>query len=366
MIVSEIISILETLAPRSLQESYDNAQLICGSPDQTVQKALLSLDCTEAVIEEAIARQCNMVIAHHPVVFSGLKSLTGKNYVERAVIKAIKHDIAVYAIHTNLDHVWMGVNRKIGERLGLQQLGILAPKKGMLRKLFTFVPKDHAETIRQAMFKAGAGHIGEYDHCSFNSEGTGTFQGSDNTQPYVGERGKEHHEAEIKVEVILPFYALNAVINALLKAHPYEEVAYDVMTLDNPHPRIGSGMIGKLEIPLSESDFMQHVARQMKTPVIRHTPLLNRQVETVAFCGGSGRFLLPDAIAQKADVFVTADFKYHEFFDADGKIVVMDIGHFESEQFTPELIAEFLHEKIPTFAILLSEVNTNPVQYFIS
>lgn len=366
MTVSEIILHLEALAPRSLQESYDNAQLICGSPSQAVSRALVCLDCTEAVVEEAIANECNMIIAHHPIVFGGLKSLTGKNYVERVLIKAIKHDVAIHAVHTNLDHVWNGVNRGIGERLGLQQLRMLAPKKGMLKKLFTFVPATHAEAVRQAMFDAGAGHIGEYDHCSYNSAGTGTFRGSDLSKPFVGEPGKEHHEAETKVEVIVPGYAMTPVVDALRLAHPYEEVAYDIVPLENVHPRIGSGMIGKLEIPMSGDDFLRHLARQMKTPVIRHTPLLHRPVEWVAFCGGAGSFLLEEALAQKADVYITGDFKYHQFFDADGKIVVMDIGHFESEQFTPALIKEYLEQKIPTFAILLSEVNTNPVHYFIS
>lgn len=366
MTVSEIISHLETLAPRSLQESYDNAQLICGSPAQVVRQALVCLDCTEAVVEEAIANKCDLVIAHHPLVFSGLKSLTGKNHVERTLIKAIRHNVAIHALHTNLDHVWNGVNRRIGERLGLQQLRILSPKKGVLKKLFTFVPTTHAEAVRQAMFDAGAGHIGEYDHCSYNSAGTGTFRGSGLSNPFTGEQGKEHHEAETKVEVIVPAYAVNPVVDALLQAHPYEEVAYDIISLDNVHPRVGSGMIGKLETPMPESDFLRHVAKQMKTAVIRHTPLRHTPVERVAFCGGAGSFLLEEAIGQKADVYITGDFKYHQFFDADGKIVVMDIGHFESERFTPALIKEYLEQKIPTFAILLSEVDTNPVHYFIS
>lgn len=366
MKLTEIIAQLDRWAPSAYQESYDNARLICGNPNAEIEKALCTLDCTEQVVDEAIEKACQLVIAHHPIVFGGLKSLTGKNYVERTVIKAIKNDIAIYAIHTNLDSVWTGVNRKIGEQLGLSDLRILNPKKGLLQKLYTFAPKADVARVRQALFDAGAGHIGDYDHCSFNTDGTGTFRGAENTNPHVGEPGEEHHEPEERIEVIFPVHISDKVVRALISAHPYEEVAYDIVALENEHPRVGSGMIGTLAESMPEADFMKHVGERMKAPVIRHTPLRDRPVKTVAFCGGAGRFLLNNAMAQKADVFITGDFKYHDFFDADGRIVVMDIGHFESEQFTPELIKQFLAEKIPTFAVLLSEVKTNPVHYFIS
>lgn len=366
MKLRDIISQLETLAPSAYQESYDNARLITGTMSLEVTAALATLDCTEQVIDEAIQKRCNLVIAHHPIVFSGLKSLTGKNYIERTVIKAIKNDVAIYAIHTNLDNVWNGVNLKIGEKLGLVNLRVLVPKRGMLQKLHTFVPHAHAEDVRQALFEAGAGHIGDYDHCSFNTQGEGTFRGSELTNPHVGKQGEDHREPETRIETIFPAYLEGTITRALIAAHPYEEVAYDIVSLENTHPRVGSGMIGELPEEMSEEEFLSHVGSCMHTPVIRHTPLLNNTVRRVAFCGGAGRFLLHSAAAQKADVFITGDFKYHDFFDADGNLVVMDIGHFESEQFTPELIAEFLVEKFPTFAVLLSEVKTNPVHYFIS
>lgn len=364
MKLTDILKQLETWAPPSLQEGYDNARLITGDPRMEITSALATLDCTEKVVDEAIQRNCNLIIAHHPIVFGSLKSLTGKNYVERTVIKAIKNDIAIYAIHTNLDNVSSGVNAKIGERLQLKNLEILAPKSETLSKLFTFAPLDHADAVRQALFEAGAGNIGDYDHCSFNQNGTGTFRGSDSTNPFVGEKGEEHHEDETKIEVVFPRHLQSQVIQALIKSHPYEEVAYDVIHLANVHPGIGSGMTGELEPEMNEEDFLRHVAKCMNIKVIKHTSFRNKSVRKVAFCGGAGSFLLNKAKSSKADVFITGDFKYHEFFDADNAILVLDIGHFESEQFTPELIKDFLDEKFPTFAVLLSEVNTNPVHYF--
>jgi len=366
MKVSEITNRLEEWAPKSLQEAYDNSGFICGDPNQELTACLLSLDCTEAVVEEAIARGCNLIISHHPILFKGLKSLTGKSYVERTIIKAIENRIALYAIHTNLDNVSTGVNSIIGKKMGLTQLKTLSPKAGNLKKLHTYVPRKHASSVRDALFGAGAGKISDYDRCSFNVEGIGTFRGGAGTNPFAGSPEKDHAEEEVKIEVIFESYLQPRLLSALTEAHPYEEVAFDIVSLDNRHPHIGSGMVGELSEPMREQDFLKMVSDRFECKVIRHTELLNKPVSRVAFCGGSGQFLLKQAIASGADVFVTGDFKYHEFFDHEKKIVILDIGHFESEQFTPELIQQFLLEKFPTFAVLLSEVNTNPVQYFIS
>lgn len=364
MNVRTLTRALEELAPPSLQESYDNAGLIVGDPNMEVSGVLLCLDSTEAVIDEAIARGCNLVVAHHPIVFGGLKRFNGSNYVERTVIKAIKADVAVYAIHTNLDNVFEGVNRKIAEKLGLTGLQILSPKKGFLKKLFTYCPEEQADDVRNALFAAGAGSIGDYDECSFNQSGTGTFRGGPDTIPYKGERGIRAAEPELKIEVIFPAVVQSKVIAALKEAHPYEEVAYDILTLDNTWDRVGSGMVGELADPMPESDFLAHLKANMQTKCIRHTALLGSEVKRVAVCGGAGRFLLNRAQAAGAQFFVTADFKYHEFFDAEDKLVIADIGHYESEQFTAELILDFLTKKFPTFAVRLSEINTNPINYF--
>lgn len=328
-----------------------------------VNGALLCLDSTEDVLEEAQKLGVNLVIAHHPIVFGGLKRFNGKNYVERTVIKAIKNDIAVYAIHTNLDNVIDGVNDKIAEKLGLKNTRILAPKRELLKKLVVFAPKKEAAVVREAMFTAGAGNIGNYSECSFNTEGKGTFKGNEQSDPAYGEKGKRQTEAEEKIEMILPGYAVSSVLRSVKQVHPYEEVAYDVYPLENSWQEVGSGMIGELEEPMKADDFLQHIKRSMEADCVRYTKAVKNEVKSIALCGGSGSFLLGSAIANGADVFITADFKYHQFFDADGKIQIADIGHYESEHFTMEILADHISGKFPKFAVHFTTVNTNPINY---
>ena len=365
MLISDAIAHLESIAPPVLQESYDNAGLLTGNPSWPCTGILCSLDATEEVVMEAIQNKCNLVISHHPIIFGGLKKITGKNYVERAVIAAIKNDIALFAIHTNLDNVLTGVNGMMADKLTLINRSVLSPKGSVLKKLFTFVPVDQAEAVRSAIFSAGAGHIGNYSECSFGVEGTGTFKGEAGTDPFVGKPGERHSEKELKIEVIFPAWLQNVVIRALLEAHPYEEVAYDVVNLDNPHQAIGSGLIGELSEPLEEQAFLALLKQAFGLPLVRHTRLTGRKVKKVAICGGAGSFLVPRALAAGAEVYVTADMKYHEFFDANDRMVIADIGHFESEQFTTDPLAGILREKFPTFAVLKSKVKTNPVHYFL-
>lgn len=365
MKISQLITLLEKLAPLSLQEDYDNAGLIVGDRNSKVSGVLCTLDCTEAVINEAIAKNCNVVVAHHPIIFKGLKTITGKSYVERTVLSAIKNDIAIYAIHTNLDNVKEGVNAEIGKRLNLHDLEILLPKRGNICKLQTFVPKEYLNVVLDALFDAGAGAIGDYNECSFTTSGTGTFKAGPEANPHVGVVGERHHENEMKIEVVLESHLVSNAVNALIDAHPYEEVAYDVIHNQIIDGQTGSGMVGKLNAPMSESEFLQHLGKVFDIKVIRHTELLQRPINTVAICGGSGSFLLGAAKQKRADALVTSDFKYHEFFDADKDIVIYDIGHFESEQFTPHLLQQYLEDKNVTFAVLLSEVKTNPIHYYI-
>ena len=365
MKLAQLTAYLESLAPLAYQEDYDNSGLIVGRPDMEVHQALISLDCTEAVVDEAIATDCQVIISHHPIVFKGLKKFNGKTYVERVVEKAIRNNIALYAIHTNLDNVMTGVNARICETLGINNPRILAPKHNLLKKLVTYVPVAQAEQVRKALFHAGAGHIGDYSECSFSAEGTGTFKGGENSDPYVGEPGVRHHEDEMRIETIYPANLESKIIMALVLAHPYEEVAYDLYNLTNQHQEIGSGMIGELDAPMDEAEFLADVKQSMDAQVIRHTAFTGKQIKKVAVCGGSGGFLLKQAIAAGADVFITADYKYHEFFDAEGKILIADIGHFESEQFTQQLLFEIIQKKFSNFAIRLTKVNTNPVKYFI-
>jgi dinuclear metal center YbgI/SA1388 family protein len=365
MSIKEIIEYLEHIAPPALQAAYDNCGLITGNAAWHCTGAILCMDATEPVIEEAIKNNYNLVIAHHPIIFGGLKKINGANYIEKVIITAIKNDIAIYAIHTNLDFVKTGVNGMIARKLELTNLQQLTPQKATLKKLFTFVPVASAEAVRNAVFAAGGGIIGGYSECSFNIEGTGTFKAGNYTNPYVGEKGLQHQEKEIKIELTFPSYLEKIIVKALLQAHPYEEVAYDIIALENAHPGIGSGLVGNLSSPMDEKDFLQYIKDKFKAAVIRHTQLIDKPITKVAVCGGSGSSLIFNALNCGAHFFVTADVKYHEFFDANNRMVIADIGHYESEQYTIDLIEEILQEKFPTFATLKTSVNTNPVQYFL-
>ncbi len=360
----EISGYLEGLAPLVLQESYDNSGLQVGDPDMEVSGILVALDVSEEVLLEAEKLGFNLVVSHHPVIFKGLKSLTGRTMPERIVKLAIQKDIAVYSGHTNFDSIEGGVNSALANRLGLVDQQILDPLGATLKKLVVFVPRAQLEQVRAAIFEAGAGEIGKYDSCSFNLEGTGTFRGGEGTRPFAGETGVFQQEPEIRVETIVPAYLVSRVVRAMTAAHPYEEVAYDIYPLDNSDPRRGMGLIGRLEHPMDEEVFLSFLKDRFRTPVIRHSKLLEKEVKQVAVCGGSGSFLLGKAKAAGADVFVTGDMKYHQFFEAEGKIVVMDIGHFESEQFTRELFYDLLMKKFPKFAVRLSETEKNPIKYF--
>ncbi len=364
MQTGEIISFLESLAPLPLQESYDNCGLLTGSKTWVCSGIMVSLDATEDVVFEARQKGCNLIIAHHPIIFGGLRKLTGTTYVERAIIAAIKQDIAIYAIHTNLDNILTGVNSKMAEKLGLENCSVLLPKPNQLKKIYSFVPLAHIETVRSAIFEAGGGFIGNYSECSFTVEGTGSFKAELGSHPFVGQPGLRHYEKELKIEVIFPSWLEMDVIRALKKAHPYEEPAFDIVNLCNTSGKIGSGLIGELQESMPETSFLAKLKTEFGLPLIRHTPLRNRPVKKVALCGGAGSFLIKHALAAGADIYVTADLKYHEFFDAENQLVLADIGHWESEQFTIELLADHLMRKFPNFAVLKTGMKTNPIQYF--
>ncbi|HEY4287118.1 MAG TPA: Nif3-like dinuclear metal center hexameric protein [Puia sp.] len=365
MQISAIIGQLEALAPLSLQESYDNAGLLTGSGAWECTGILTTLDVTEAVVAEAVERKCNLIVAHHPIIFGGLKKITGRNYVERTVIAAIKQDVAIYAIHTNLDNVvGGGVNGRIAEKLGIRGGKPLLPRAGTLQKLYCFVPVEHLERVRGAVFAAGAGRIGGYGECSFGAEGLGTFTGGDGSQPFVGQPGIRHTEKEVRLEVILPVWLSRRVVEAMISAHPYEEVAYDLVPLANTYAGVGSGLIGELAAAMEEGEFLELVKTVFGLSVVRHTRLTGRPVHRVAVCGGAGSFLISNALAAGANFYVTSDVKYHEFFDANDQLVIADIGHFESEQFTIDLLFEVLREKFRNFAILKSGIKTNPIYYY--
>lgn len=364
MNVKEISSYLESIAPLQYQESYDNAGLVIGSDHAEVGGVLIALDITLEVIQEAIDKKCNLIICHHPPVFQGIKKINGKSLTEKILIQAIQNNIAIYAAHTNLDNMLHGVNAMLCEKIGVKNPKILKPVKGFLKKLVTFCPIDHADAVRQAIFQAGAGHIGNYDSCSYNIEGKGSFRALENANPFVGEVNKLHFEDEVRIESVFPVDKQSAVIAAMMRAHSYEEVAYDIYPLDNEYPKAGAGMIGQLDKPVKAEDFLDELKNMFSLKVIRHSALIDRPLQNIAVCGGGGSFLIHDAIVKGADVLVTGDIKYHQFYDAEGKILIVDIGHYESEQFTKELLYTLLIKKFPKFAVFIAKSCSNPVHYF--
>ena len=363
MTINDILKIFEESAPFIYQESYDNSGLQLGDHSDEINGALLTIDVTEEIISEAIKKGMNLIISHHPLIFSGIKRISEKTSTERIIRRAIREGINIISLHTNIDNSSEGVNSKICEKLSLKKTRILQPAEGKLLKLSVFVPESHVEIVRESLFSAGAGVIGDYDFCSFNTKGTGTFRGSETTNPFTGKKGVLHFENEVKVETILPIHLKEKVVKSLLNAHPYEEVAYDLYPLVNQFVKAGAGMTGVFDKAMDETDFLNFLKKTFNSPFIRHTPLSGKKIRKVAVCGGSGIFLLKNAISEEADAFVTGDVKYHQFFEADGKILLVDVGHYESEQFTKELFYELLKKKLPNFALHLSEVNTNPINY---
>lgn len=362
--LKDFITVFDAEAPFCLQESYDNAGLLLGDPVQEVNKALLCVDITEAVIDEAIANHCDLIISHHPLIFKGLKQITTRNLVERSVRRAIKHDIAILAVHTNIDKVSGGVNAILADKLGLEQTAILRPESGHLNKLVCFVPDKHAKDVRNAMFKAGTGHIGNYDACSYNLKGKGSFRPGEDSNPFVGEKAAIHFEDETRIETVVPAYKVQTVIQAMVRAHPYEEVAYDIYPLDNHFAQAGLGMIGTYTTPLGETSFLDTIKETLQIKTLRHSAPRNTPIKKVALCGGSGSDLIHSAIAHNADAFVTSDIKYHDFFEADEKLLLIDAGHYETEQFTKELFYKIIVKNFPNFATQFSKIITNPVNYY--
>lgn len=363
MKIKQILTILEEMAPLAYAEDFDNVGLLVGNQDNEATGVLVCHDALENVIDEAIAKNCNLVVCFHPILFSGLKKITGKNYVERSIIKAIKNDIAIYAVHTALDNHKDGVNKIFCDALGLKNTKVLVPKQNFIQKLITYTTSENADKVRNALFEVGAGTIGNYDNCSFNSNGFSTYQGNENSNPVVGIKGEITQTNEIKIEVTFEKHLQSKILKALFSNHIYEEVAYEVYELQNQHQNIGLGMIGSLETPMSETEFLTFVKDKMQCGGIRHSVFLNKKISKIAVLGGSGSYAIKNAIQAGADVFLTADLKYHNFYEAENQILLVDIGHFESERYTKNYIVDFLKEKITNFAIVLSEENTNPVKY---
>jgi dinuclear metal center YbgI/SA1388 family protein len=365
MLIAELTTYLETLAPPSLQEDYDNSGLQVGELNIELQGALLCMDITKEVLEEAVSRDANLIISHHPLLFRGIKRIGNSDEKGQIIIEAIRKGITLYSIHTNLDNVPVGVNLALAKALGLQKPRIMEGIKGRLTKLVVFCPVSHAADLRQALFDAGCGHIGNYDSCSFNIDGKGTFRALDGADPFVGDQGILHEEPEVRMETILPDYKTAQIIKAMLAAHPYEEVAYDLYPLSNTDPFLGAGMMGVLPSPMPREEFLAFLRLRLNLPVIKHSHSRLENITRVAVCGGSGSFLIQSAMRQGADAFVSSDIKYHQFQEPGNGMLLCDIGHYESERLVLPHLAALLAEKFPNFAILVSERDSNPVKVFI-
>jgi dinuclear metal center YbgI/SA1388 family protein len=361
--VKDITNYIEELAPLAYAESFDNVGLLVGSYTTEVSGVLVALDTLENIVDEAIEKNCNLIVSFHPIVFSGLKKFNGNSYVERVVMKAIKNDIAIYATHTALDNSFKGVSAKMCEVLGLINFKVLIPQKNNIKKLLTYVPIENANRLRKALFAQGAGNIGNYDSCSFNVEGFGTYRGNENSNPAVGKKGELRSEKEMIIGIIFEKHLEGKILKALYDNHPYEEVAYEITTLENKHQHIGMGMIGEFDQEMSEVDFLKHTKKTMNTDCIRHSKLTNKRIKKVAVLGGAGSFAIENAKNAGADAFISADFKYHEFYKAENQLLITDVGHYESEQFTKNLLVDYLTKKFTNFAVILSDKNTNPIHY---
>lgn len=362
--LKEVMHVLESFAPPSLQEDYDNSGLIIHSGEEEIKGILITLDVTSSVMEEAIKKNANLIIAHHPLIFRGLKKIDDNSDSGRAIRKAIVNNIHIYAIHTNLDNIRNGVNGLLASKLKLEKTKVLQPRKNTLSKLVTFCPADSSMKVLEALHEAGAGIIGNYDHCSFRSSGIGTYRPNDMARPYAGEAGKLEEADEERIEVQFPDWLENQVLEALRNAHPYEEVAYFIQKVNNISDSIGSGIIGDLHEKMPQKKFLTYVKEMLQLHIIKHTvPGDNRQISSVALCGGAGSFLISKAISSGADAFITSDIKYHDYFKAEGRLLLADIGHYESEKFTKDLLYGLINKKISNIALHLSEVNTNPVHY---
>lgn len=365
MKIQQIIDFLEEFSPLAYSESFDNTGLLVGDAQKELTGVLITLDTLEEVVDEAIRKNCNLIVSFHPIIFSPIKKITPKTYVERVILKAIANDISIFAIHTALDNSFFGVNRKICDILGLKNLKILIPQTKIIQKLVTFVPKSHENQVREALFKAGAGKIGKYSECSFSLNGKGSFKANEDAEPFVGEKNKLHFEEETQIGVIFEKHLQSKILNALFETHPYEEVAFEVYTLENQHQNIGLGMTGEFEKEISEEEFLELVKNQFSVPCIRHSKFLQQKIKKIAVLGGSGAFAIDNAKSAHCQAFISSDFKYHDFFKAENKILLTDIGHFESEQFTKNLLFDEISKKFPNFAVFLSQERTNPVFYKI-
>lgn len=364
--IKEVLQAMDAICSESIQESWDNSGLQWGDDSETVKGVIVSLDVTMDVINEAIDCGCNLIIAHHPLIFGPLKQVRKNGTeVERLAYHCIQNSIAVYAAHTNWDKVAQGVSWVMAKRIGLLNEEILQPEKDGLCNLKVMgTPRDIAE-IRKAWFNAGIGNVGEYSNCSFTTDGWGTFEPSESANPSVGEKNKTEFLRENAIEILCTKKDVSKALAIATETSSYETIAHSIIPLKNTNDTLGFGCIGELKEALSLSDFLALCKEKYACKVVRYNPSEKiKNIKTVAVCGGSAIDFLPTAIARKADAYITADVKYHQFMLADDALTLVDVGHYESEIWAMEYLTHLISEKFHNFAIRLTTINTNSVRYF--
>ncbi len=367
MKVNDIHSILAAWAPKEIAWERDNVGLQVGDPEANVRGVLVCLDCTEQVILEARKQKADLIVSHHPLLFRAPKSITTADETGRAIRALIENKTNLYSAHTNLDFTAGGTSFAIAEALRLKNVEFLRKSYEVDKKIVTFVPRLHTQKVRNAMAEAGAGIIGNYDYCSFGIAGTGSFRGNSAANPAIGTKGKLESAEEIRLEMIGKQWNTEKIVKAMIAAHPYETVAYDIYPLQNASTEFGMGIIGTLKQPMGLSSFLQLVKKQLNARVLRRTTALNNVVQRIAACGGAGGELVDTAIAQHADVFITADVRYHDFHHATGKITLIDAGHFETEHPVVNAVVRKLNTEIRKLGqripVRAAKTSTNPIYY---
>lgn len=358
---------MERWAPLALASERDNSGLQIGSGQQRVTKILVTLDLNSNVIDEAHQKKADLIISHHPLLFHALRSVNPDEHIGSIVTSCVKYGIAIYSAHTNLDFTQNGVSTTLALKLGLSRIEPLMKNQRVSKKIVVFVPHDYIDRVRHAMMEAGAGTIGNYTDCSFAAHGIGTFKPTPNATPFIGTIGKLERVNEARLEMLSPSWKLEAVIAAMKRAHPYEEIAYDIYNRVNTEADYGVGAIGTLSHPMKPRQFLTHVADTLRIPSLRYSGNPQQMISVVAVCGGSGSDLLSTAAQHGADAFVTADISYHRFMEKHHSILFIDAGHYETEVPVVPIICKYLKQNLTdsTIEVIKSKTMKNNVQYFI-
>lgn len=364
MTIKEVTQFLESRFPLYLQEDFDNCGVQCGNVNNEISGAMVCFEMTEKIIDEAISKNCNLVISHHPLILKrGITKIVPSDRVGAMICKALANNMVLYSMHTNIDSGEGGGNDVFAEKLGLSDVKVMAPVKGLYRKLVVNVPAEHSEKLKEALFKIGCGQQGNYQKCSYSTLGKGQFEPNGEAKPFIGTQNNLEKVEEERIEMIYPAYLQHAVIQAIYENHPYEEPAFDLFSLENTERKVGLGRIGELPEEMDCKEFFSYLKEKLNLEHLRYCGDEGKKIRRVAVCGGGGAGFIDTAIALNADAYVSGDFKYHDFFKSHSGTVLVDIGHYEGECFIKNIIFNLLKEKFTTFAVLSSEFENLNVKY---